>query len=112
MCIRDRSNTSTSFKYIDKIKKYGINILKDTQENIARYYASPTEDKSNDKSDLFRSSNNGTPLLEDCLASMSCDVIYQFVAGDHTLFIGQVDELYVNKGEALLFYNRKFDKID
>ena len=43
---------------------------------------------------------------------MSCDVIYQFVAGDHTLFIGQVDELYVNKGEALLFYNRKFDKID
>ena len=106
------SNTSTSFKYIDKIKKYGINILKDTQENIARYYASPTEDKSNDKADLFRSSNNGTPLLEDCLASMSCDVIYQFVAGDHTLFIGQVDELYVNKGEALLFYNRKFDKID
>lgn len=106
------SNTSTSFKYIDEVKKYGINILKNTQEEIARYYASPTEDKSINKSDWFRFSNNGVALLENCLASMSCDVVEQYVTGDHTLFIGKVDQIYLNDGEALLFYNREFDKIN
>ncbi|MBN19274.1 MAG: flavin reductase [Chloroflexi bacterium] len=105
------SNSSTSFKYIEKNKKYGINILKKNQELIANYYASSTEDKSIDKSSWFNFANNGVPFLKNCLASMSCNVVEQYKSGDHTLFIGKVDEIIVNEGDPLLFYNSSFGKL-
>ena len=106
------AHTSQSFKFISKKHKYGINILNDKQENIASYYAASSKDKSTNQSDLFELSKTGVPLLKDCLSSMSCQVVQEYIAGDHTLFIGEVNEIYVYEGVPLLYYNREFEKLN
>lgn len=105
------AHTSKSFKIISLDSKYGINILNDNQQNIASYYATKSENKLDNKTDWFKLSKTGVPLLRKCLSSMSCEVVQAYKAGDHTLFLGKVNEIYVNEGEPLLYYNKEFNKL-
>ncbi|MFH1327490.1 MAG: flavin reductase family protein [Candidatus Bathyarchaeota archaeon] len=37
------------------------------------------------------------PIIEECIAHLECNVVNQVTTGDHTLFVGEVLEAYVNK---------------
>jgi flavin reductase (DIM6/NTAB) family NADH-FMN oxidoreductase RutF len=41
--------------------------------------------------------------LEDALAHLACKVFSEHAAGDHTIFIGEVESLDVHKGKPLLY---------
>ena len=105
------AHTSKSFEIINLDYKYGINILNDNQQSIASYYAAKSKDKLDNKTNWFKLSKTGVPLLKKCLSSMSCEVVDAYKAGDHTLFLGKVNEIYVNEGEPLLYYNKEFNKL-
>jgi flavin reductase (DIM6/NTAB) family NADH-FMN oxidoreductase RutF len=42
---------------------------------------------------------------------MDCKVVNEHVAGDHTIFIGEVEEINVGDGRPLLFYEGRFGQI-
>ena len=52
--------------------------------------------------------DNDLPLLDGALAHVGCRVVDVHPAGDHVLWIGEVEHLYHREGEPLLFYTGRF----
>jgi flavin reductase (DIM6/NTAB) family NADH-FMN oxidoreductase RutF len=91
-------------------QRFGINVLREEQEAPARYFAT-TEQKQDAAERLgvkFRFTASGVALLEDSLAQMECTLVSSHLAGDHTIFVGQVEEARVGEGRPLLFYRGRF----
>jgi flavin reductase (DIM6/NTAB) family NADH-FMN oxidoreductase RutF len=43
-------------------------------------------------------------VLDDAIAAMDCHVLQTVEAGDHVVFIAQVDEIEIHEGAPLVFY--------
>ena len=51
------------------------------------------------------------PLLDGALAHLVCRVVDVHTAGDHELWIGEVEHLHERDGEPLLFYTGRFGTV-
>ena len=84
--------------------RYGVSVLASDQEHFAAHFAgqriSPVEPEFVWHDDL--------PLLEGALAHVGCRVVDVHSAGDHVLWIGEVEHLSHRDGEPLLFYTGRF----
>jgi flavin reductase (DIM6/NTAB) family NADH-FMN oxidoreductase RutF len=84
--------------------RYGISVLAHDQEHFAAHFAaqrpSPVEPTF-----VW---HKGLPLLDDALAHLVCRVADVHPAGDHILWIGEVEHLDHRDGQPLLFYTGRF----
>jgi flavin reductase (DIM6/NTAB) family NADH-FMN oxidoreductase RutF len=84
--------------------RYGVSVLAHDQEHLASHFVaqrvSPVE-----PSFVW---HHGVPLLDGALAHIACRVVDVHPAGDHVLWIGEVEHLYPREGEPLLFYTGRF----
>ena len=53
----------------------------------------------------------GLPLLDGALAHVACRIVDAHRAGDHVLWIGEVEHLHHRDGEPLLFYTGRFGTV-
>ena len=95
-------NTSRTLAAVKGTQRYGVNILRAGQEDLARVFASKRvgADKF---AEVTHTEAHGVPVLDDALAWLACDVTQLVEAGDHTIGIGRVIALDVTDGEPLLF---------
>ena len=107
-CIGHQRN---SYEIIQKTKRFCINILNEFQQNLAEYYARPLKQRTGSINPTFWFTSNGAAMIENSLASMDCTVINEYVSGDHSIFIGSVDEIKIGKGHPLLYHNGEFTKL-
>ena len=89
-------------------RRFGINILRDDQAAVAQHYATSPPEERERLPQAHRQPPNGTTLLDDALACMDCRVVQEVVAGDHTIFIAEVEHIEVNEGEPLVFYEGQY----
>jgi flavin reductase (DIM6/NTAB) family NADH-FMN oxidoreductase RutF len=84
--------------------RYGISVLASDQQHFAAHFAgqrvSPVDPSFAWHEDL--------PLLDGALAHVGCKVVDVHPAGDHVLWIGEVEHLWHRDGEPLLFYTGRF----
>ncbi len=84
--------------------RYGISVLASDQEHFAAHFAgqrvSPVDPSFAWHEEL--------PLLDGALAHVGCKVVDVHPAGDHVLWIGEVEHLWHRDGEPLLFYTGRF----
>jgi flavin reductase (DIM6/NTAB) family NADH-FMN oxidoreductase RutF len=84
--------------------RYGVSVLASDQEHFAAHFAgqrvSPVDPTFAMHEDL--------PLLDGALAHVGCKVVDVHPAGDHVLWIGEVEHLWHRDGEPLLFYTGRF----
>jgi len=95
-------------------KRFGINILAENQRRISEYYARlvHTHERADEEAGArFDRTAHGTPILHGALAYLECRLQSAQVAGDHTIFIAEVEEVVVREGEPLLFFRGKYRKI-
>src|ERR1700752_4820759 len=88
-------------------KRFGVNILAEDQRAISEYYARPTRthDRAAEEAGAaFEGTAFGTPVLRGALAYLECRLHTAQDAGDHTIFIAQVEDVVVNEGKPLLFF--------
>lgn len=98
---------------LNKIKESGtfsVNILSYDQKNISMHFAGQKEMEEEIPFELVED----IPIIKGSLASVVCNVHESVVAGDHTLFLGEVIDLKLNDGEPLTFYSGKYgtNKVD
>ena len=74
--------------------RFAVNVLTHEQEAISRRFATTRLDKFDGVA--FAISDLGVPLLEDALVHLECRTVSTHVAGDHTIFIGQVERSVAN----------------
>jgi len=95
-------------------KRFGINVLAEDQREISDYYARPErshEDAEAEAGARFDRTDHGTPVLHGALAYLECRLRSAEVAGDHTIFIAEVEEVVVREGDPLLFFRGKYRKV-
>ncbi|MGH2892076.1 MAG: flavin reductase family protein [Solirubrobacteraceae bacterium] len=84
--------------------RYGVSVLASDQEHFAAHFAGQRA-SSVDPAFVWE---NDLPLLDGALAHVGCRVVDVHPAGDHVLWIGEVEHLYHREGEPLLFYTGRF----
>jgi flavin reductase (DIM6/NTAB) family NADH-FMN oxidoreductase RutF len=94
-------------------RKFGVNILKDNQQAVSKYFAQ-TEEKLDVEAQLgirYRWTESGVPLLEDALVHITCSVVASYIAGDHTIFIAEVGTTELFDGEPLLYFRGSYRRV-
>jgi flavin reductase len=95
-------------------KRFGINILAESQRGISEYYARPLGGDEHAEAEAgarFDRTPQGTPILHDALAYLECKLQSAQPAGDHTIFIAEVEDVVIRDGDPLLFFRGQYRRI-
>lgn len=94
---------------IKQSKKYAVSFLADDQQAVSMQFAGQ---KSADDDFEFADLNE-MPVIKNALGVLTCDVVSEYVAGDHTFYIGEVTDILLaeNDQEPLLFYQGKYREL-
>ena len=98
---------------VKRQKRFGVNILKDDQRTISEYFAR-TEESDETESRLgirYRWTETGIPLLEEALVHLACNVVAFHDAGDHTIFIAEVESVEVYDGDPLVYLRGNYSRV-
>ena len=104
-------HSRNSYSLVKEARRFAINILREDQQDIAEYYARPPEQRRGEAGASFSFTERGAAVLDGCLVSMDCHVVAEHVAGDHTIFIGEVDEIRSNPGKPLVFCEGEYSRL-
>jgi len=89
VCI-ERGNTTHAL--VSRAGSFAMNILSAEQELLAKRFAKQIAVPADPFADLaYHPAATGAPILDDCLAYVDCRVVAAHDAGDHTIFVGQVE---------------------
>ncbi len=86
---------------------FAVSILREEQEAVSMNFAGQ---KKNDGIDFEW--HQGVPLIKNALTSIICNVYQSIKVGDHTLFVGEVIDLKLNKGTPLAYFEGKYVRVD
>jgi flavin reductase (DIM6/NTAB) family NADH-FMN oxidoreductase RutF len=97
-------NDSYMRNVIDAEGRFGVSILADGQQSVSDHFAGRLEDDTAAKFDH----PGDTPVVAGALAWIACSVEQRHIAGDHTLFIANVDDFLQSAGAPLLFFGGQY----
>jgi flavin reductase (DIM6/NTAB) family NADH-FMN oxidoreductase RutF len=108
VCVDRRAATHA---HLHSKKRFGINVLCEDQRAISEYYARPTRTHAQAEQEAgarFDRTAQGTPMLRGALAYLECRLHSAQDAGDHTIFIAEVEDAVVREGQPLIFFRGKY----
>ena len=94
--------------------RFAINVLNIDHEHLARRFASSGGGAEKFEGVGYRQGALGLPILKDALAELECTIIHAYPAGDHTIFVGQVEAADCRGDiglEPLLYYRGRFNRL-
>lgn len=112
VCVDKKARTHA---HLHAKQRFGVNVLSAEQRAISEYYASAS--RINDQAAegagaRFDRTAHGTPVLHDALAYLECRLQTAQDAGDHTIFIAEVEEVvFLREGDPLIFFRGKYRTI-
>lgn len=95
-------NTAGSIDALTAAKMFVVNILNSDQAELSERFASPAADKFAETEHELNI--DGIPVIANCLANITCTVVETYEGGDHTIFIGRVEEIAVSDGDPLIYF--------
>ncbi len=107
-------HTTRTHAHLYAKKRFGINVLCEGQRGISEYYARPERTHENAEAEAgarFDRTRHGTPVLHGALAYLECRLQSAQDAGDHTIFIAEVEDVVLRGGDPLLFFRGKYRKV-
>ena len=110
VCVDQRAKMLPLLK---KKKSFGVSVLKAGQEAISEYFAKGEQSAEAEErlSIRYRRTSSGIFVLDNALLQLSCSVMASHAAGDHTIFVGEVEEAEVHEGEPLLYFRGEYRRI-
>lgn len=95
--------------------RFAVSVLAETHRGWSdRFAGRHGHDQQHRFGDVpHRLTDDGLPIIAGALASFICRVVAVHPAGDHSLFVGQVEEFGAEPGaEPLLFFGGRYGRID
>ena len=107
VCVDHRARTHA---HLHARKRFGVNVLRSDQQKISEYYARSDEKHQHPESAgaRFDRTAQGTPVLQGALAYLECRLHSTQAAGDHTIFIAEVEQVELREGEPLLYFRSQY----
>jgi len=89
-------------------RRFNVNLLRADQQHLAHRFAHPSPDKF---AGVPLVPGRAVPLLAEALAHFECSLYDEVAAGDHSIFIGQVEACDCHDGpqaDPLLYFRSSF----
>lgn len=92
---------------VQAANRFGISVLHDGQEEIARAFATkaPVADKW---AGVSWSERDGIPAIDDALVWVACELRDVIAGGDHVIVTGEVTGLETRDGDPLVFHGGEY----
>jgi flavin reductase (DIM6/NTAB) family NADH-FMN oxidoreductase RutF len=100
---------SESHPHFHASRVFAVNFLAHDHEHLSRRFAVSGGDKFGDLP--RRTGVTGAPLLAEALGHLECRAVDVVEAGDHTIFIGQVEGADAREGEPLLYFRGAYRRV-
>jgi flavin reductase (DIM6/NTAB) family NADH-FMN oxidoreductase RutF len=89
---------------------FGVSILEEGQEALSRRFAELPSNRFDGVG--YSRGETGVILLDDALAHLECKRIDRHDAGDHTIYIGEVERAEAIPGRPLLYYRGGYTQLE
>ena len=106
-CVRNESSATELFK---KSGRFCVNILAENQRAIAEKFSLTGEGGRFLDLDYYLG-KGGSPIIRGCVGYIDCKITRNLKEGDHTIFFGQVVDVYGEEKNPLLYLNRNYAKL-
>ncbi|NBV06328.1 MAG: flavin reductase [Proteobacteria bacterium] len=104
-------NKSANLKFFQKNKFFSLNILSESQQELASGFATPKNSKKWGIEAYFLG-QNGSPIFENSIAFFECKKHKIIKIGDHHILIGEViDFAKLSEAKPLLYFQGKYNKL-
>jgi 4-nitrophenol 2-monooxygenase / 4-nitrocatechol 4-monooxygenase, reductase component len=107
VCLHTSSPTQQA---ISRSGAFAVNVLAEGQNDLARQFARPGEDKF--AGVAIRRGAGGLPLLSDALAVLECRVGTDLTGGTHRVFFAHVARATARHGAPLAYFRGSFGRIE
>jgi len=91
-----------SWPAFEESRVFTVNILADDQEGLSRKFAVSGGNKF--AGVAYRIGANGAAILDGTLAYVECTLYAAYEGGDHSIYLGEIQQAEVHEGKPLLFY--------
>jgi flavin reductase (DIM6/NTAB) family NADH-FMN oxidoreductase RutF len=108
VCVSHKARTHA---HLHARKRFGVNVLSEHQQRISEHYAMADRDPASVGLEIgvqFELTQHRTPVLRGALAYLECRLETTYEAGDHTIFIAEVEDVVVNEGRPLLYFQSAY----
>jgi flavin reductase (DIM6/NTAB) family NADH-FMN oxidoreductase RutF len=103
ICVDKKAETHPIFECAGA---FAVNVLGASQEELSRRFAVSGGEKFGGVA--CRTGRTGVPLLAESLAHVECRLVGRHEGGDHTVYIGEVDDGGASEGDPLLFFRGRY----
>lgn len=83
-----------------------VNVLHESQRHLSEHFAAPAENKFSDVE--FHLGIDGVPVLSHALANVECRLKHAYGGGDHTIFVGLVENVTIGEGDPLVYFHHAY----
>jgi len=91
-----------SYPHFEESRVFTVNILNNEQEALSRRFAVSGGDKF--RGVAYHPGFNGVPILDGALAYLECKLHSVADGGDHTVYVGEIEQAETIEGKPLLFF--------
>lgn len=99
VCIEKNAVSHNAFH---ESERFVVNILSERQAEHSNQFASQIPDKFINIH--HHEGLSGIPVLKDSLVNLECKLVNTLDAGDHTIFIGEIENTHIGDGKPLVYY--------
>ena len=95
---------------LHKKKHFGVSVLKQHQQAVSEYFAQSVQNAEAEQRLALKYywTPSNVPVLEGTSLQLSCTVVSEHVAGDHTILVARVEDAEIPGGEPLLFFRGEY----
>jgi len=107
VCVDRRARTHA---HLHARKRFGVNVLSEKQRALSEHFAraSRHDHETGIPGARFDRTKHGTPVLHGALAYLECRLHTVQDAGDHTIFIAEVEDIVMRHGKPLLYFQSEY----
>jgi flavin reductase (DIM6/NTAB) family NADH-FMN oxidoreductase RutF len=103
-------HAATAYPDLQTHGRFAVNLLGKSQEHLARRFALSGGDKF--AGVACRPGRTGLPVLDDVVAVLECRIVHRYEGGDHTIFVGQVEDVAVHGGSPLIYFQGGYHHLE
>jgi 3-hydroxy-9,10-secoandrosta-1,3,5(10)-triene-9,17-dione monooxygenase reductase component len=104
------AHSSSTWPRIEPSGKFAVNILGEGHEELCQLFARPGADRFGPTA--WHTGVSGSPVLDDAIAYVDCELEAQYPGGDHTIVVGRVLDFDLREGaRPLLFFQGTYARM-
>ncbi|OIK15707.1 flavin reductase [Bacillus sp. MUM 116] len=93
--------------FLQEAKRFAVSFLSVEQQEESMRFAGQKKDEESYRFERF----GELPVIQNALANVVCTVSNEVEAGDHILFIGEVQDIKVRDGEPIIYFKGKYREL-